>query len=153
MQMLGTLFETMEDRTLARLRQVLAGRHREWPITPRQVELLRRLETRCGAAQIVGREELCAALRCTRRELSADVQELRLLGVAIGSSRESSGGGYYLITSERELADTVTPYLHQALTELRIVRALDRSGFDARFGQLQLDLNQPQTTAGGMEAA
>ena len=54
--MMGTLFESIEDRNLARLRQVLAGRHREWPITPRQVELLRRLEDHRGEA-----------LHCNRR--------------------------------------------------------------------------------------
>lgn len=143
--MLGTLFETMEDRSLARLRQVLAGRHREWPVTARQVELLRRMEEHRGAARIVGREELCRALRCTRRELSADVQELRLLGVLIGASRESGEGGYFLIVTEQELADTIRPYLHQALTELRIVRELDRAGFDNRFGQLRLALSQDAT--------
>jgi biotin operon repressor len=140
MDMLGTLFESIEDRNLARLREVLAGRHREWPITPRQIEILRRLENRRGLARIMGRKELCDALRCDRRELSQDVQELRRLGIGIGSSRDAENGGYYLIVTEAELIATKTPYLHQALTMLRIAQALDPAGFHGSFGQLKLQL-------------
>jgi hypothetical protein len=147
MDMMGTLFETLEDRNLGRLRQVLAGRHREWPITPRQVELLRRIEDARGLARIMGRETLCAALHCNRRELSADVQTLRLLGIGIGGSRDGDAGGYYMITNQRELDETRTPYLHQVTSMLLVIRALDRASFAQVFEQMTLPLFSKEEAA------
>jgi len=137
---MASLFDTLEDRNLARLREVIAGRFTDWHITPRQTELLRQIECRRGQRNMIAGAELCTRLRCKRRELSADVQELRLLGIGIGTSRDADASGYYLITTDDELRATLSSYLRQALTELRIVKALDHAGFHTAFGQLRLQL-------------
>jgi biotin operon repressor len=156
MNMHGTLFETLEDRNLARLREVLVGRHKEWPITVRQIELLRVIEGRRGLANIISREHLCSVLHCVRRQLSQDVQDMRMLGIGIGAGRKDGSDGYYLITNAQELMETKTPIINHALTMLRTARELDVAGFDTVFGQLRLELfpeDKEATERAWLEAA
>jgi len=148
MQTAGTLFETHTDRVLARLHQVMAQRHSGIPITNRQHELLRQIEARKGKGAAIGTRDLCERLHCTRRELSDDVREMRLLGVAIGSSRDCKDGGYFLIVTEQELREFLAQYLNQARSELRLVRAVGGCHYALDFlGQLNLELQTTTTEA------
>jgi len=142
-----SLFETAEDRAVERAYAVL--RHEVMPpATARQIALLRVVVDRRGASRAIGVAKLASMLDCSDREVRRDVHELReIYGVRIGSSRDQDEGGHYLITTKEELYATVTPYLRQAATEMRLVRAMcDPHELAELEGQLRLGDSPKETT-------
>lgn len=119
-----SLFETPEDRAVARVYVLLRGGCVPEP-TARQRALLRTVVERRGKARAISVNTLARTLGVSPREIKADVRDLRLLfAVRIGSSRDSEGGGVYLITNKQELFDTVRPFIRQAQAEFAIAKAL-----------------------------
>jgi hypothetical protein len=140
---LGTLFETAEDRAVAHAERVLRGDTGcALKPTDRQMRLLRLVLARRGMAQAISISELAEKLRTSAREVKGDVRDLRLLfGCRIGSSRDQRAGGYYLITSTKELHATATPLLHQLRSEAAVIRKMCEPHELAELeGQLRLDV-------------
>jgi hypothetical protein len=118
------LFDNPEDIAVDRAYAVLRDEVMP-PPTSQQIALLRIVADRRGAARAISVKRLAEMLHTNDREIRNLVHELReLYGVRIGSSRDQENGGHYLITNKQELFATVTPYLRQAATEMRLVRAM-----------------------------
>jgi biotin operon repressor len=135
-----SLFETAEDRAVERCYGVLRGEVLP-QATARQIGLLRVVVERRGVARAISVKKLAEMLNTSDREIRSDVHELReVYGLRIGSSRDQDNGGHYLITNKEELYATVTPYLRQAATEMRLVRAMcDPHELAELEGQLRLN--------------
>ncbi len=144
----GSLFETAEDRAVARAYEMLRGD--DVRLSARQIALLRIIADRRGAARAVSVADLARQFNTTPREIKGDVRDLRMdFGLRIGSSRDQEAGGYYLITSKAELLATVTPMLHQLRSEAALIRAMCEPHELAELeGQLRLsESTQPQEAA------
>ncbi|HEY4358239.1 MAG TPA: hypothetical protein VGN16_21010 [Acidobacteriaceae bacterium] len=140
--MIGTFFETAEDRAVNHAYEVLKGNTPDGLLpTTRQQAILRIIADKRGLknAILVGR--LAELLKATPRQIKDDIRDLRLLfKVRIGSSRDAIDGGVYLITTKEEALDTARPFLRQASAELAVARAiLEPHELAELEGQLRLE--------------
>ena len=98
-----------------------------------------------GRAQAISIAQIARATGVPPREIKQTVRDLRLEGVRIGSSRFGAGeavAGYYMIASDAELHDFLRSYRRQALSELRVIRAMLRQPLPALHSLAeQLDLH------------
>lgn len=135
-----SLFETPEDRAVAHIYTILRGTTVP-ELSARQREILRAVVERRGKARAIPVNQLARILGVSPREIKADVRDLRILWLArIGSSRDSEGGGIYLITNKQELFDTVRPFVKQAQAEFAIAAALcSRHELAELEGQMRLE--------------
>jgi len=130
------LFETHEQRCMERMDEVLSSTE----LTDRQKGILRHIASHRGLHNALPLDRLAEWLQCSARDVKGDVRELRLMGAPIGSSR-SGVGGYYTITTLEEERLTLQGYLNQALSELRIVRAIGGSArLQEAMGQMRMEL-------------
>ena len=141
----GGLFDTFADRVLRRADEVLLGEQCKWPPSSTQTLLLKHLRNHQGKGRALALGHLAERMRLAPRQIKELVQELRLnFGVQVGASRDSDGGGYYLIATHEESVESSEQMLAQATTMLRVVAALrgGRAHIDEMLTQLRLDLMQ-----------
>jgi biotin operon repressor len=137
------LFTTFGDRVLRRAQQVIDGVDCRWPASRDQIQLLGCLLDHQGKNRAVPLEFIARRLGCTPRAVKDLVQELRLnFGVLVGASREANGGGYYLVESHTEVAETTGQMRSQATTMFRVIAAMHTgdNAIDNLLHQLRLDL-------------
>ena len=139
--MLGTMFETAEDRAVAHAELLLREGYRGTQLSSRQRLLVRDLLQARGVSRAIPLKRLAEELRCTDRDIKQDIHDLRLLfRLRVGTLR-TSDGGCYLITSREELLDTVRPFARQAKSEWAIVHAIaDKDELRELAGQLQFSV-------------
>lgn len=99
----------------------------------------------CGRAQAISIAQIARATQVSPRDIKQAVHDLRMDGARIGSARYDAGqavAGYYMIATPEELRDFLRSYRRQALSELRVIRAMLREPLPA-LGSLaeQLDLH------------
>lgn len=121
------------------------------PFTASEQAVKDLLIMRLGRQYAIALERICQLTGLSERDVKFAVQGLRLRhGYPVGSSRSKSPTGYYLISNVEELEDTVEPYHKQAITQLRVIRALmgpAKTRWQRFLGQLQLDLEREDTAA------
>jgi hypothetical protein len=137
------LFTSFADRVLRRAEEVIDGRNCPWPPLPSERALLVTLRLHQGKAAALALGAIAERMHLTPRVVKDIVQDLRMrFGVQVGASRESDGGGYYLVATEEESEESIAQLEKQAITMLRVVRAMrrDRQSIDQMLHQLKLAL-------------
>ncbi len=129
-------------RVLARVDDVIAGRHCPWPPAPVIVNLLRVLREHVGKGNAIRRERLAELLGMNDRATRALIEGLRLdFRVAIGSSSEAGASGYYLLSTQAEREELQRMFYTKALALWRMSKALaGRTATAEMHGQIALDL-------------
>lgn len=123
----GSLFYSFGDAVLQRVDDVIAGRNCAWPSKEPHRRLLTLLRTHQGKRRAVPLGLIGERMSLAPRAVKELVQDLRLsFEVQIGASRDKDGGGYYLVETEDESEESILPLLSQAISELRVVRAMRR---------------------------
>ena len=141
------LFETFADRALERIDDVLANHGCKWPASYDQKTFLGILRAHQGRARVIALGEIGERLRMSPREVKDMVQDLRLnFYVPICASRDTDSGGYFLAASLAEIDDSNRPMLRQAITMLRVCKAMRGPDHDVRemLGQLQIELEKEE---------
>jgi len=119
------LFATRADHALRRIEEVLAGRERKQPVNDTQRRFLMILRRHQGKPHAILQMQVCAVMKLDARQVRNLVEDLRVnFGVQIGASRDADGGGYYLITTDEEMAESTAMMQRQAVTMLRTVIAM-----------------------------
>jgi hypothetical protein len=137
----GSLFETFADKVLRRVDDVIAGRDCAWPTKEPQRRLLHLLRSHQGKQRAVPLTYIATRMSMTQRAVKDMVQDLRLLfGIQLGASRDSEGGGYYLIATEQESEESTAQMFAQAITMLRVVAQMRRGGRAALLAQIEIEL-------------
>ena len=138
------LFTTFAERVQRRADEVIDGRNCKWAATNQARALLRILRSH-PAGQAVPLTDLCLRLRLTPRELKSTVQDLRLNFIGqICASRDSDVGGYFLATTFDDVQAATLPMRRQAVSMLRVAKAMEGSHHDIEemLGQIRLDLQK-----------
>ena len=146
------LFTTFADRVTDRVDEVLSNRDCKWPISEDQRDLLRLLKGYRGRDRAIALGYVCERLKLTPRIVKDLVQDLRVnFHVQICASRDANAGGYYLATCEAEILESISQMWHQAITMLRVCRAMRGPQHELAelLGQLRIDLEREPEYAQG----
>ncbi len=141
----ATLFETFADRARRRLEAVLCNEDCPWPITREQRQVLEWMSYHQGRERVMPLGEIAERLRTTPRTVKELVQDLRLhFSVPICASRDANAGGYFLAGTLSEVEESIAPMWNQAITMLRVCRAMRGSDHTVAelLGQVRMDLER-----------
>lgn len=141
------LFETFADRALERMDDVLSNRGCKWSASYDQKTFLGLLRAHQGRARVVSLGEIGERMRMSPREVKDMVQDLRLnFYVPICASRDGESGGYFLAATLAEIDDSNRPMLRQAITMLRVCKAMRGPDYTVAevLGQLKLELEKEE---------
>jgi hypothetical protein len=141
----GSLFETFADRVLRRVDDVIAGRGCPWPPTEQQRTLLMLLRGHQGKRRAVPLESIRLRMDRSARGIKELVQELRTdFGIQLGASRDSEGGGYYLVATAEESDESTAQMRAQAITMLRASHRMrrGRETLTELLRQIELELKE-----------
>jgi hypothetical protein len=144
------LFTTFADRVMLRVDEVLSNRECKWPPSEDQRRLLGMLKSNRGRENARPLGEICDRLRLTPRIVKDLVQDLRVnFFVQICASRDGSAGGYYLANNQQEVAESTRQMWNQAITMLRVCRAMRGPNHDLAemLGQLRIELEMETANA------
>jgi len=143
------LFETRSAEEMRRDRMdqvdrqvmdVLCGRSR-FPVSDRQIDLLRILRSKYGMGRAVQIGELAERININPRTIKEEIRGLVVdHQLPIGASRDGERGGYYLITTPEEAAAATADYKKEIVALARRVRVLEgQKGINELLGQLRIE--------------
>lgn len=141
------MFETFADRAQERIEDVLSNRGCKWPASYDQKTFLGLFRAHQGRARVIALGEIGERLRMSPREVKDMVQDLRLnFYVPICASRDGDSGGYFLAATLAEIDDSNRPMFRQAITMLRVCKAMRGPDYTTAevLGQLRLELEQEE---------
>jgi hypothetical protein len=139
------LFTSFAERAMARVEDVIQDRECPWRITMPQYELLALLCGHQGIGRSVPLAAICERMQLRPREVKDLVQDLRLnFGVQIAASRDGETGGYFIAATQQEIEDSISAMWKQAITMLRVCRAMrgPQHTVHELLGQVRLELEQ-----------